>query len=191
MLEPQNMEGLTMVANKGSDQKASTTNNKQSDWLRASNRDNRDKLWCTYCQEASIYMGKCWKLNGKNSIEKDKDRDSVEWRSEKDLERECVREMEKKAGTRVGAGTQRNKRVGPFWWRRCVRWSLVQMVRRSASEGEVLESHVGKVLRGGGEAESQKWRRGGAGEIDIAIRWKIGEIGSVPCRKLGPNARKG
>ena len=44
-------------------------------------------------------------LQGKNSIEKDKDRDSVEWRSEKDLERECVREMEKKAGTRVGAGT--------------------------------------------------------------------------------------
>ena len=29
------------------------------------------------------------------------------WRSEKDLERECVREMEKKVGARVGAGTHR------------------------------------------------------------------------------------
>ena len=29
------------------------------------------------------------------------------WRREKDLERECVREMEKRAGSRVGAGTQR------------------------------------------------------------------------------------
>ena len=32
---------------------------------------------------------------------------SERWRREKDLERECVREMEKKAGARVGAGTQR------------------------------------------------------------------------------------
>ena len=65
MLEPQNMEGLTMVANKGSDQKANTTNNKRSDWLRASNRDNRDKLWCTYCQKPRYTWEKCWKLNGK------------------------------------------------------------------------------------------------------------------------------
>ena len=68
MLEPQNMEGLTMVANKGSDQKVSTTNNKRSDWLRASNRDNRDKLWCTYCQKPRCTWEKCWKLNGKPTI---------------------------------------------------------------------------------------------------------------------------
>ena len=41
LLKPQNMEGLAMVANKGSDQKASTVDNKTTDRLRASNRDNK------------------------------------------------------------------------------------------------------------------------------------------------------
>ena len=49
MLEPQNMEGSTMVANKGSDQKASTADNKKTNRSRSSNRDNKDNLWCTYC----------------------------------------------------------------------------------------------------------------------------------------------
>ena len=38
-----------MVANKSSDHKASIANNKRIDWSRASNHDNRAKLWCTYC----------------------------------------------------------------------------------------------------------------------------------------------
>ena len=37
-----------MVANKGSDKKASTVDNKKTDWLGALNRDNRDNLGCTY-----------------------------------------------------------------------------------------------------------------------------------------------
>lgn len=40
--------GSAMVANKGSDKKASTIDNKKTDWLGALNRDNRDNLWCTY-----------------------------------------------------------------------------------------------------------------------------------------------
>ena len=49
MLEPQNMEDSAMVANKSNDQKASTIDNKRTDQSRASNRDNKDNLWCTHC----------------------------------------------------------------------------------------------------------------------------------------------
>ena len=48
MLESQNMEGSAMIANKGIDQKANTTDNKRTDRSKASNRDNKDNLWCTY-----------------------------------------------------------------------------------------------------------------------------------------------
>ena len=53
------MEGLAMVANKGSDQKASTVDNKTTDRLRASNRDNKDNLWCTHCQKPRHIQEKC------------------------------------------------------------------------------------------------------------------------------------
>ena len=48
MLESQNMEGSAMIANKGIDQKANTTDNKRTDRSKASNRANKDNLWCTY-----------------------------------------------------------------------------------------------------------------------------------------------
>ncbi|RVX09598.1 hypothetical protein CK203_012463 [Vitis vinifera] len=51
MLKSQNMEGLAMVANKGNDQKASTIDNKRTDWSKAFNCDNRDNLCCTHCQK--------------------------------------------------------------------------------------------------------------------------------------------
>ena len=65
MLEPQNMEGSTMVANKGNDQKASIANSRRIDQSKASNRDNRDNLWCTHCQKPKHTWEKCWKLHGK------------------------------------------------------------------------------------------------------------------------------
>ena len=49
MLEVQNMEGSTMVANKGNDQKANTTDNKKTKRSKAPNRDNKDNLRCTHC----------------------------------------------------------------------------------------------------------------------------------------------
>ncbi|RVW40259.1 hypothetical protein CK203_021488 [Vitis vinifera] len=52
MLESQNMEGSAMIANKGIDQKANTTDNKRTDRSKASNRDNKDNL----CKE--------WGYNG-------------------------------------------------------------------------------------------------------------------------------
>ena len=65
MLEPQNMEGLAMVTNKGNDQKASTVDNKRIDWSKASNCDNRNNLWWTHCQKPRHTWEKCWKLHGK------------------------------------------------------------------------------------------------------------------------------
>ena len=65
MLEPQNMEDSAMVANKSNDQKASTIDNKRTDQSRASNRDNKDNLWCTHCQKPRHTREKCWKLHGK------------------------------------------------------------------------------------------------------------------------------
>ena len=52
MLEPQNWEYLTMVANKGSDQKTNIANHKRVDRSRVPNRDYRNNLWCTSCQKA-------------------------------------------------------------------------------------------------------------------------------------------
>ena len=49
MLEVQNIEGSTMVANKGNDQKANTTDNKKTERSKAPNRDNKDNLRCTQC----------------------------------------------------------------------------------------------------------------------------------------------
>lgn len=51
MLEPQNLEDSTMVANKGSDQKANTVNYKRAYSLKVSNYNNKDNLWCTYYQK--------------------------------------------------------------------------------------------------------------------------------------------
>ena len=59
MLKSQNMEGLAMVANKGNDQKASTIDNKRTDWSKASSCDNRDNLWCTHCQKPRHAREKC------------------------------------------------------------------------------------------------------------------------------------
>ena len=59
------MEGSAMVANKGSDQKASNTDNKNTDRSRASNREKRDNLWCTYYQKPRHTWKKCQKLHGK------------------------------------------------------------------------------------------------------------------------------
>ena len=44
MLECQNMEGSAMVANKRSDQKASTADNKKTNRSRVLNRENMDNL---------------------------------------------------------------------------------------------------------------------------------------------------
>lgn len=44
MLKPQNFEGSTMVANKGSDQKTRTVNHKRVYQLKVSNYDNKDNL---------------------------------------------------------------------------------------------------------------------------------------------------
>ena len=52
VLEPRNLEGSTMVTNKGRDEKANTTNHKRVDWSRVPNHDNKDNLWCAYCQKA-------------------------------------------------------------------------------------------------------------------------------------------
>ena len=65
MLESQNMEGSAMIANKGIDQKANTTDNKRTDRSKASNCDNKDNLWCTYYQKPRYTQEKCWKLHGK------------------------------------------------------------------------------------------------------------------------------
>ena len=51
LFEPQNLEGSAIVANKGSDQKASTANNKRTNQSRAPNHDNRYSLWCTLLPE--------------------------------------------------------------------------------------------------------------------------------------------
>lgn len=67
MLEPQNLEGSTMVANKGSDQKAITINYKSVYQLRVSNYDNKDNLWCTYYQKVRHIRERCQKLYGKPS----------------------------------------------------------------------------------------------------------------------------
>ena len=67
VLEPRNLEGSTMVTNKGRDEKANTTNHKRVDWSRVPNHDNKDNLRCTYCQKARHTWERCWKLHGKPS----------------------------------------------------------------------------------------------------------------------------
>ena len=51
MLEPQNMESLAMVANKGNDQNTSTAENKRTGQSKGSNCGNRDNLWSTHNQK--------------------------------------------------------------------------------------------------------------------------------------------
>ncbi|RVW21061.1 Transposon Ty3-I Gag-Pol polyprotein [Vitis vinifera] len=47
------------LPNKGSDQKANIVDKKKTDRSRASNRDNRDNLWCIYCQKPRHKREKC------------------------------------------------------------------------------------------------------------------------------------
>ena len=38
--------------------------NKDNRW-----RDNKDKIWCTYCEKPRHTRDRCWKLNGKPPIQ--------------------------------------------------------------------------------------------------------------------------
>ncbi|RVW78782.1 Retrovirus-related Pol polyprotein from transposon RE2 [Vitis vinifera] len=86
MLEVQNMEGSTMVANKGNDQKANTTDNKKTERSKAPNRDNKDNLRFNQEEIAKIRtlsgtlekpLGTCsLAFSRKNFFKEDKDWDS-------------------------------------------------------------------------------------------------------------------
>lgn len=63
MLEPQVLEGSALVAN--SEQSLQIQESGKAELSRASGRDNKENLWCTYCKNPKHTREKCWKLNGK------------------------------------------------------------------------------------------------------------------------------